>query len=327
MIVALDQSLKYRLVTKYVKLGDNQRAPQVLSIDDNDKFCDVDMSTTNSGLVFEVSERDMGMKERSAMSTAKSDELQSFFDNQVWLHTKTIDEDRTLKARFVLTWKQDDSGKDIAKARLVIQGYNDPDALQGKLEVSSPTGTRLSRQLLLLEASVRRWNIESADVKTAFLQSAPKDRSLYVRLPRDAARIMQIEKFPYMKLVKPMYGQIEAPREWFKEATRRLIKCEFTVHPLDPCFFMAFKQNQLVGLVHLHVDDMLVAGDSHAGFQDFKDRLQKTFKFGKWISDKITYCGGQITQEKNHVSLSFCDYVRKNQTDPGSYWKSTRKFV
>ena len=83
-----------------------------------------------------------------------------------------------MKARFVLTWKQDDNGKDVAKARLVIQGYNDPDALAGKLESSSPTGTRLARLVLLLEASVRHWNLESADVKTAFLQSAPKDLSL-----------------------------------------------------------------------------------------------------------------------------------------------------
>ena len=79
-----------------------------------------------------------------------------------------------MKARFVLTWKQDDNGKDVAKARLVIQGYNDPDALAGKLEVSSPTGTRLARQVLLLEASVRNWTIESADVKTAFYKAHQK---------------------------------------------------------------------------------------------------------------------------------------------------------
>ena len=57
--------------------------------------------------------------------------------------------ERTMKARFVLTWKQGDNGKHVAKARLVIQGYNDPDALAGKLEVSSPTGTRLAIQILL----------------------------------------------------------------------------------------------------------------------------------------------------------------------------------
>ena len=75
--------------------------------------------------------------------------------------------------------------------------------------------------------SVSGTNIESADVKTAFLQSAPKDRSLYVPIPRDAAKILQIEEFPYMKLLKPMYGQVDAPREWFMEASRRLIHCDF----------------------------------------------------------------------------------------------------
>ena len=209
----------------------------------------------------EVSERHMNIHQRSAMMAAKSKELKSFFENEAWVDTDQIDENRLLKARFVLTWKQDDSGSDVAKARLVIQGYNDPDALAGKLEVSSPTGTRLARQILLLEASVRRWTIESADVKTAFLQSAPQDRSLFVKLPLDAARLLGKEQFPFMKLTKPVYGAVDAPREWFMEATRRLKSCNFVVHPLDPCFFMAFgKQKNLIGLVHLHVDDLLIAG-------------------------------------------------------------------
>ena len=191
----------------------------------------------------------MSINERAQMMGAKSKELQSFFDNQAWIYADKIDENRVLEARFLLTWKQDEQGKDIAKARLVIQGFNDPDALAGKLEISSPTGTRLARQILLLEASVRRWTIESADVKTAFLQSAPQDRSLFVKLPLDAARLLRREQFPYMKLVKPVYGAVDAPREWFLEATRRLKSCDFIVHPLDPCFFMAFGKK--LSLIHI----------------------------------------------------------------------------
>ena len=57
-----------------------------------------------------------------------------------------------------------------------------------------------------------------------------------LKLPLEAARLMGIETYPYMKLVEPMYGQVDAPREWFIEASRRLIDCSFVSHPLDQCF-------------------------------------------------------------------------------------------
>ena len=48
----------------------------------------------------------MSIHERSLMMAAKAKELQSFFDNQAWIYADKIDEDRVLKARFLLTWKQ-----------------------------------------------------------------------------------------------------------------------------------------------------------------------------------------------------------------------------
>ena len=232
--------------------------------------------------IFELSERNLTVDERAKMMAAKVKELKSFFENQVWIFTDNHDPDRTMKARFVLTWRKDDDGRAEAKARLVIQGYNDPDALAGNLETNSPTGTRTARQFLLHEASVRHWDIESADVKTAFLQGAPKDRTLFVKLNAETARLIGIEDYPYMRLVKPMYGQTDAPREWFLEATRRLQNCGLIAHPLDPCFFMAFdSQNKLHGLIHLHVDDMLIAGNSSV-FNSYKEQLKKSFSFRTW---------------------------------------------
>ena len=60
-----------------------------------------------------------------------------------------------MKARFILKWRNDEHGKPEAKARLVLQGFRDPDALEGKLETSSPTATRLARQVYAV-ASARR---------------------------------------------------------------------------------------------------------------------------------------------------------------------------
>ena len=75
-----------------------------------------------------------------------------------------------MRARFVLKWVTDQNGNPRAKARLVLQGFSDPDLLQGSLETSSPTLSRIGRQVLLAVAVNEGWSKFIADVSTAFLQ-------------------------------------------------------------------------------------------------------------------------------------------------------------
>ena len=67
-----------------------------------------------------------------------------------------------------------------AKARLIVRGFADPDALAGSIETSSPTTTRLSRSMLLSLATTMHWTTWTADVSTAFLQGREQDRKLWV---------------------------------------------------------------------------------------------------------------------------------------------------
>ena len=69
-----------------------------------------------------------------------------------------------------------------------------------------------------------------------------------------------------MALIKPVYGQLDAPRLWWQEATRRLTQEGWTPHDLDPCLFVLHHHHDdgstvPCGLIALHVDDMLGAGD------------------------------------------------------------------
>ena len=75
-----------------------------------------------------------------------------------------------MRARFVLKWVTDQNGNPRAKARLVLQGFSDPDLLQGSLETSSPTLSRIGRQVLLAVAVNEGWSKFIADVSAAFLQ-------------------------------------------------------------------------------------------------------------------------------------------------------------
>ena len=159
-------------------------------------------------------------------------------------------------------------GSPRAKARLVVRGYADVDALAGSLETSSPASTRLGRNLFLSLSSCLGWTGWSADVSTAFLQGLPQERKLWVKLPSDALALLGADSNTRMFLHKPVYGQLDAPRRWFLEASSRLKQLGWEQHSLDPCFWRMFEPQdgdastpKLVGLLCLHVDDMLGGGD------------------------------------------------------------------
>lgn len=57
------------------------------------------------------------------------------------------DADRVVTARWALTWKKTDEGKQQAKTRLVLRGFQDPDLFN--LDKASPTAARLGKLSLL----------------------------------------------------------------------------------------------------------------------------------------------------------------------------------
>ncbi len=116
-----------------------------------------------------------------------------------------------MRARFLLKWRTGEDGQPEAQARLVIEGFRDPDAFEGKLETSSPTATCTARQNLLSAAASGQWPLYASDVATAFLQGEPQQRVLYVKLPSDAARMVGAD---HIRVDKPMLGQTVAPRAW-----------------------------------------------------------------------------------------------------------------
>ena len=164
-----------------------------------------------------------------------------------------------MKARFVLKWSADNSGNPRAKARLVLQGFSDPDLLRGELDTSSPTLSRSSRQILLAIATCKSWLIFISDVATAFLQGDPQKRILWARIPKDACQLIGVPAGTLMRLLKPIYGQADAPRRWFQVARRRLIAAGYQPHPLDQCLYCLFHGDQLVSMIGIHVDDLIGA--------------------------------------------------------------------
>ena len=182
-----------------------------------------------------MSERHLTLEQKLQFQAAKQKELRSFFENQVWEFDSAQNSDpaRTMTARMLLKWSKNEDGTPRAKARLIVRGYSDVDALQGTLETSSPTTTRLSRNMLLSLSTVLRWQLWTSDIATAFLQGLPQERKLWVKLPAECLKLLGAEEDTRMLLVKPVYGQLDAPRRWYLEAVRRLRALGLRQHLLD----------------------------------------------------------------------------------------------
>lgn len=280
-----------------------------------------------------VSERDLNVEERALFQAAKAKELQSFFEHEVWTFDveANADSSRTLTARMLLTWGKHPDGSPRAKARLIVRGYADVDALEGRLETASPTTTRLSRSCLLSLTSILNWDLWTADISTAFLQGLPQERELWVKLPADALRLLGASPDVRMKLRKPCYGQLDAPRRWWLEATRRLTSLGLRQHQFDPCTFLIYESDLeerygqkvaatspladsgLVGMVCLHVDDMLGSGDATSIiYQNVIKALKETFSFREWKDgDALEYCGATISKTSDGLKVNHDKYLKK----------------
>eukprot|EP00438_Fugacium_kawagutii_P005098 Skav221528 [mRNA] locus=scaffold1248:283612:287211:- [translate_table: standard] len=267
----------------------------------------------------EVSERHMSLEDKEKVIQAKQQELQTYFQNQVWEFTQLGHDqgDRVVTARWVIVWKpgSDGSLQRRAKARLVLRGYQDPDVFN--LEKTSPTANKNSKMILLAFTPILGWTIFCGDVRAAFLSGAKFDRVIIVRLPSDCSAMLGCKGPTHMRMKKSAYGLSDAPLLWWTEADRRLRQLKLVRHRLDKCMYMMYNTSgKLIGVVILHVDDLLLSMDMNdEEAQPFIDKLKKAFDFGKWqcLSEKqdIVYCGGRIQQQKDQVSLDFEAYMKK----------------
>eukprot|EP00435_Cladocopium_sp_Y103_P058041 s1590_g20.t1 len=142
-------------------------------------------------------------------------------------------------------------------------------------------------------------------------------RELWARLPRDACDILNVPHGSLMRLVKPPYGQPDAPRAWYMLAKRRVELIKYEVHPLDGCLFRLYNQRgRLVSLVGLHVDDMLMAGDeTDAEFQKARQELREQFSFKRWTpyedGKPLEFLGCTLDKQDGVWILHQAPYLKK----------------
>jgi len=269
----------------------------------------------------EVKLSTLGPGERAEFQKAKENEIQN------WLKTGTISRimrdqvppDQVLRCRWILTWKPIDDQEKAqlkgtknhkAKARLVILGYLDPKIAE--VPRDSPTLGRHSKMLLLQTIASKGWNLQSFDIKAAFLQGKnQKDRILAIEPVAEIVQMMKLSSQEICKLEKGAYGLVDAPYMWFQAILEELLHLGFEQSPFDPCLFtLRNPQNQqLDGILGLHVDDGLCAGNQH--FHDKLQLLEKKYPFGTKRVGQFTFTGIEMNQTpEGTIHLSQSKYIR-----------------
>ena len=130
-----------------------------------------------------------------------------------------------------------------------------------------------------------------------------------------------------MKLIKPMYGLVDAPKAWFDEAKTRILAL-IVQHPLDSCLFMAYDRPlsqeaeepaRLLAIFGIHVDDLLgCCNEQDPSTKALMDKIRGAFSFREWRSgaemDELTYCGAQIIKTGDHQwKLQHQNYFKKQK--------------
>lgn len=198
------------------------------------------------------------------------------------------------------TWVLTHKGEEV-RARLVARGFEEEENIQS----DSPTLSKACFRVILTATASFNWNIETTDIKSAFLQGSALQRDVFIKPPKEAGC-----KDKLWKLKKGLYGLKDAGRQWFFRVKEKLIElgCEQSI--MDPGLFT--KKNSdgtIIGLIGLHVDDFL-----HAGSQTFNEtvikEIHKEFLVGKNEKSSFVYTGFAIKQQQHEVVLDQNSYIQ-----------------
>ena len=173
--------------------------------------------------------------------------------------------DKRLGSRWVITKKEKHDGqKTDYKARIVAKGFTE----EIKPQSDSPTAIRESVKIFLSVAANEEFELESVDIRAAFLQSRDLDRDVFVEPPKDLKKEGVV-----WKLKKPLYGLDDASRKFWLRV-KEIFKKEGLMNVTgDEAFYFCHENGRLVGMILTHVDDFNISGT-----RQFVDRIVKVLR-------------------------------------------------
>ena len=208
---------------------------------------------------------------------------------------------RYVSVRWVLGEKEKDG--DIEKrARLVARGYEDD--LEGA-PTDSPTVNKESLRVAFSVIASMGWEINSLDIKAAFLQGKPMTREVYIKPPKEAKM-----KGKLWRMKQCVYGLNDASRNFYLTIKETLIDLGCSCSRLDRSIFTYHQDGLLLGLLMCHVDDFLWA--STESFREtVVNKLRTIFTISSENSTLFKYLGIEIQQFDKGIVINLNNYTKE----------------
>ncbi|SOV08507.1 uncharacterized protein UDID_17414 [Ustilago sp. UG-2017a] len=190
------------------------------------------------------------------------------------------------------------------KARLVARGFTQREGLD-YVEIFVPVAPIQAIRGVLAIAAVRDWEVDSIDVKQAYLNSS-LHHDVYLKPPVGT----RIPPGKVLKLVKGLYGLKQSGRKWNIELDSHLQKIGFHCMPSAPCLYLRGVGEQLT-VITAYVDDMLIASPCRQEVNRTKAEIMD--KWGTEDNGPVKeFLGIKITQERKQgkISLDLIAYIK-----------------
>lgn len=315
------------------------------SLESNSNMSSVD--TCESDLNFDVYECMLGnesislekaikSKDSSLWIKAIASECRSLIKNDTFDIVDAPEDIESLSnivgSRFILRNKNDPSGNEIKKARLIAQGFSQtPNVNYFQNQTYSPVSRLSSIRLLTALASKLKLKIHQFDVTTAYLNGILEEKVL-MRLPKhfdlgleyliendpdqllcDKAKIILdniVKGNKVCLLKKSLYGLKQSGRCWYVKLKELLLDFGFENTCSDPCVFF-MKNNNQMSILSIYVDDLLLISEDSG----FVSKLLEHFSTSLEVrySGEANYCLGMEFQNDGNglITLSQQKYIKE----------------
>ena len=132
------------------------------------------------------------------------------------------------------------------------------------------------------------------------IQSAQPVSDTFCEPVPELSRKLQLEHHQCIRLLKAVYGLVNAPRRWYHRVATDLRNLTGEESVIEPCLWTFRDENGVIhALCLVYVDDfMLACSDSPFGKHVFEN-INNLFEWSKWESRVFKQCGAQITQAYN----------------------------
>ncbi|CAK0887466.1 unnamed protein product, partial [Prorocentrum cordatum] len=140
-------------------------------------------------------------------------------------------------------------------------------------------------------------------VEVSFKKATPEEKKLLLEaqqkectsvLSTKAVRILSRQGIDPARLLRCRFV-LTWKKDTLKTLQLEVIQCE-------PCVWVIRDGTKLVGMVILHVDDMMIAGDHHnSAFLKKRQKIQQAFEWTPWESRAFVQCGISIRQNEDYT--------------------------